>query len=86
MADDFMGSPDTDEEEADDSHNEVFQRAMSLGGSRAVSFTVDTDESGLVARGSVGGAVARGYAAATVVTIDELVKNNITVENSEPSK
>ena len=86
MADDFMGNPDTDEEEADDSHNEVFQRAMSLGGSRAVSFTVDTDESGLVARGSVGDAVARGYAAAMVVTLDELVKNNITVENSEPSK
>lgn len=86
MAEDFMGNPDTDEEEADDSHDEVFQRAMSLGGSRAVSFTVDTDESGLVARGSVGDAVARGYAAAMVLTIDELVKNNITVENSEPSK
>ena len=86
MADDFMGNPDTDEEEADDSHNEVFQRAMSLGGSRDASFTVDTDESGLVARGSVGDAVARGYAAAMVVTLDELVKNNITVENSEPSK
>ena len=85
MTDDFMGNPDT-EEEADDSHDEVFQRAMSLGGSRAVSFTVDTDESGLVARGSVGDAVARGYAAAAVVTIDELVKNNITVEDSEPSK
>ena len=86
MAVDFMGNPDTDEEEADDSHNEVFQRAMSLGGSRDASFTVDTDESGLVARGSVGDAVARGYAAAMVVTLDELVKNNITVENSEPSK
>ena len=86
MAEDFMGNPDTDEEEADDSHDEVFQRAMSLGGSRAASFTVDTDESGLVARGSVGDAVARGYAAAMVLTIDELVKNNITVENSEPSK
>jgi hypothetical protein len=86
MAEDFMGNPDTDEEEADDSHDEVFQRAMSLGGSRAVSFTVDTDESGLVARGSVGDAVARGYAAAMVLTIDELVKNNIAVENSEPSK
>jgi hypothetical protein len=86
MADDFMGNSDTDEEEADDSHNDVFQRAMSLGGSRAVSFTVDTDESGLVARGSVGDAVARGYAAAMVVTLDELVKNNITVENSESSK
>ena len=85
MTDDFMGNPDT-EEEADDSHHEVFQQAMSLGGSRAVSFTVDTDESGLVARGSVGDAVARGYAAAAVVTIDELVKNNITVEDSEPSK
>ena len=86
MAEDFMGNPDTDEEEADDSHDEVFQRAMSLGGSRAASFTVDTDESGLVARGSVGDAVARGYAAAMVLTIDELVKNNIAVENSEPSK
>lgn len=86
MAEDFMGNPDTDEEETDDSHDEVFQRAMSLGGSRAASFTVDTDESGLVARGSVGDAVARGYAAAMVVTIEELVKNNITVENSEPSK
>ena len=86
MAEDFMGNTDTDEEEADDSHNEVFQRAMSLGGSRAVSFTVDTDESGLVARGSVGDAVARGYAAAMVMTIDELVKNNITVKDSEPSK
>ena len=86
MAEDFMGNPDTDEEETDDSHDEVFQRAMSLGGSRAASFTVDTDESGLVARGSVGDAVARGYAAAMVLTIDELVKNNITVENSEPSK
>jgi len=86
MAEDFMGNPDTDEEEADDSHDEVFQRAMSLGGSRAASFTVDTDESGLVARGSVGDAVARGYAAEMVVTIDELVKNNITVKNSEPSK
>ncbi len=86
MAEDFMGNPDTDEEEADDSDDEVFQRAMSLGGSRAASFTVDTDESGLVARGSVGDAVARGYAAAMVLTIDELVKNNITVENSEPSK
>ena len=85
MTDDFMGNPDT-EEEADDSHHEVFQQAMSLGGSRAVSFTVDTDESGLVARGSVGDAVARGYVAAAVVTIDELVKNNITVEDSEPSK
>jgi hypothetical protein len=86
MAEDFMGNPDTDEEETDDSHDEVFQRAMSLGGSRAASFTVDTDESGLVARGSVGDAVARGYAAAMVLTIDELVKNNIAVENSEPSK
>ena len=86
MAEDFMGNPDTDEEEADDSHDEVFQRAMSLGGSHAASFTVDTDESGLVARGSVGDAVARGYAAAMVLTIDELVKNNIAVENSEPSK
>lgn len=86
MAEDFMGNPDTDEEEADDSHDEVFQRAMSLGGSRAASFTVDTDESGLVARGTVGDAVARGYAAAMVLTIDELVKNNIAVENSEPSK
>ena len=86
MAEDFMGNTDTDEEEADDSHNEVFQRAMSLGGSRAVSFTVDTDESGLVARGSVGDAVARGYAAAMVMTIDDLVKNNITVKDSEPSK
>lgn len=81
MADDFMGNPDTDEEETDDSYNEVFQRAMSLGGSRAASFTVDTDESGLVARGSVGDAVARSYAAAMVVTFDELVKNNITVKN-----
>jgi hypothetical protein len=86
MAEDFMGNPDTDEEEADDSDDEVFQRAMSLGGSRAASFTVDTDESGLVARGTVGDAVARGYAAAMVLTIDELVKNNIAVENSEPSK
>jgi hypothetical protein len=84
--DGFLDNPVTDEKEADDSHNEVFQRAMSLGGSRAASFTVDTDESGLVARGSVGDAVARGYAAAMVVTIDELVKNNITVKNSEPSK
>lgn len=81
MADDFLGNPDTDEEETDDSYNEVFQRAMSLGGSRAASFTVDTDESGLVARGSVGDAVARSYAAAMVVTFDELVKNNITVKN-----
>jgi hypothetical protein len=86
MAEDFMGNPDTDEEEADDSDDEVFQRAMSLGGSRAASFTVDTDESGLVARGTVGDAVARGYAAAMVLTIDELVKNNIAVENSEPSE
>ncbi|MFO1003342.1 MAG: hypothetical protein U0936_23660 [Planctomycetaceae bacterium] len=86
ITEDFMWSSETDEEEADTSHHEAFQRAMSLGGSRAVSFTVDTDESGFVARGSVGNAVARGYAAAIVIKLDELLQNNVTVKDSEPSK
>ncbi len=85
MANDFMGYPDPDE--ADDSYHEVFQQAMSLGGSRAVSFTVDTDESGFVARGSVGEAVARSYAAAIVVTVDDLfIKNKTTDQSSTENK
>ena len=82
MTDDFMGNPVNDKLEADDSNHEVFQRAMALGGSRAVSFTVDTDESGFVARGSVGDAVARGYAASIVVTVDELFMKSKTAAES----
>ena len=72
LSEDFWGGPDSEDAE-DTSRPEVFNRAMALGGSKSMSFTVDTDESGLVSRVSVGDAVARAYAAAAVLSLEEMV-------------
>lgn len=72
LADDFWGGSDQSGE-VDTNRHELFDRAMALGGSQALSLVIDTDESGLVIRGDIGEGVARGYAAALVVSLDELV-------------
>jgi len=69
---DFLGEPDSEDDE-DTSRSEVFNRAIALGGSKAMNFTIDTDESGMVSRLSVGEAVARAYAAAAVLSLEEMV-------------
>jgi hypothetical protein len=76
MVEDFTGAPE-EEDDKDTSRSELFNRAMSLGGSRVISFTIDTDESGLVSRVSVGEAVARAYAAISVLSIEDLVSQSM---------
>ena len=70
---DFTGAPEEEDDE-DTSRSEVFDRAMALGGSKVMSFTIDTDESGLVSRGSVGAAMVRGYAATAVMSLEDLLQ------------
>lgn len=71
----FWGGPASGDEQ-DTNRPEVFNRALALGGSKTVSFTIDSDESGLVSRVSVGDAVTRGYAAAAILSLEELVSKN----------
>lgn len=80
---DFTGSPEEEDDE-DTSRSEVFDRALALGGSKVMSFTIDTDESGMVSRVSVGEAVARAYAAISVLSIEDLVSQSMD-SNDEPS-
>ncbi len=68
----LWGEP-VSEDDDDTSRPEVFDRAIALGGSKVMSFTIDTDESGMVSRLSVGEAVARAYAAAAVLSLEEIV-------------
>ena len=70
---DFWGGPDSEDDE-DTSRRDVFNRAIALGGSKVMSFTIDTDESGLVSRGSVGAAMVRGYAATAVMSLEDLLQ------------
>ena len=81
---DFMGSPEEEDDE-DTSRSDVFDRALALGGSKVMSFTIDTDESGMVSRVSVGEAVARAYAAISVLSIEDLVSQSMD-SNDEPSQ
>ena len=52
----------------------LFSRAMDLGGSRQGSVIVDMDESGLIVSGTVGAAVARGYAALLLSGLDQFAQ------------
>jgi hypothetical protein len=81
---DFTGAPEEEDDE-DTSRSEVFNRALALGGSKVMSFTIDTDESGMVSRVSVGEAVARAYAAISVLSIEDLVSQSMD-PNDEPSQ
>ncbi len=81
---DFPGEPEEEDDE-DTSRSEVFDRAMALGGSKAMSFTIDTDESGMVSRISVGEAVARAYAAISVLSLEDLVSQSLE-SNDGPSQ
>lgn len=80
LFEDFLGEPDSEDDE-NTSRVEIFDRAMALGGSKAMTFTIDTDESGLVARGSVGAAVVRGYAAISVLALEDLVSQSVDSQN-----
>ena len=84
MVEDFTGAPEEEDDE-DTSRSELFDRAMALGGSRVISFTIDTDESGVVSRVSVGEAVARAYAAISVLSIEDLVSQSMD-SNDGPSQ
>jgi hypothetical protein len=84
LAQDFVGEPDA-EDDQDTSRSEVFDRAMAMGGSKAMTFTIDTDESGLAARGSIGAAVVRGYAAAAILSLEDLVSAQIDAGSETPA-
>ena len=68
----LLGEPASEDDE-DIRQLEVFNRAIAMAGSKAMSFTIDTDESGLVSQVSVGDAVVRAYAAAAVLSLEDMV-------------
>jgi hypothetical protein len=64
----------------------LFRRALALGGSQEIRMVFDADESGAVARGTVGSAIARGFAALILETAAEVQAEAASPADEIPAK